>query len=125
MSILFKMEELFPKASKTDIVRTKAYLSQYKEKKRRVEMFERNPPQTDELREIEANLIKFTRLLERAVAQIIHDDVRKVIEYRFLKGNSRAATILRFESWECSDKTIDRKINEGIESVANTLLYME
>ncbi|AFC28381.1 hypothetical protein PM3016_1456 [Paenibacillus mucilaginosus 3016] len=125
MSILFKMEELFPKASKADIIRTKAYLSQYKEKKRRVEMFERNPPQTDELKEIQTNLIKFTSLLERAVAQIIHDDVRKVIEYRFLKGNSRAATILRFESWECCDKTIDRKIIEGIESVANTLLYLE
>ncbi|AEI39771.1 hypothetical protein KCX80_07790 [Paenibacillus mucilaginosus] len=125
MSVMYKMEDLFPEATKADIERAKRYLGHYKEKKSRLEFLERNPPQTEELRNVKANLIKFTSLLERAVAQILEEDVRKVIEYRFLRGNSRAATILRFEQWECCDKTIDRKIIDGIESVANTLLYLE
>ncbi|MFK7692873.1 hypothetical protein ACI5FR_08785 [Paenibacillus sp. HJGM_3] len=66
-----------------------------------------------------------TKTVERAVGQILDEQVRRIIEFRFLEGNSRAATLMKFASWNYSDKTIDRKILEGIESVANTLLYIE
>ncbi|WP_235206847.1 hypothetical protein [Paenibacillus tyrfis] len=119
------MEELFPEASPVEIKRTKAYLEQYKEKKQKVAFFERNPPETDKQKSRQAVLIKFTSLVERAVGEILQSDVKAVIEYRFIKGNSRAATIIKFSGWDYCDKTIDRKITEGITSVANTLLYLE
>lgn len=62
--------------------------------------------------------------LERAVGQIIEYDVREIVDYRFIRGNSRAATILRFSGLNYCDKTIDRKITEGVKSVANTILYL-
>ncbi|WP_233455283.1 PIN domain-containing protein [Paenibacillus elgii] len=119
------MEELFPEASPAEIKLTKAHLKQYRDKKHKVELFERNPPETDKQKRAQEALIKFTSLIERAVDQILHKDVKSVIEYRFIKGNSRAATILKFSSWNCCEKTIDRKIEEGVVSVANTLLYLE
>ncbi|MEY9097053.1 hypothetical protein [Paenibacillus sp. RC84] len=124
MSVMY-METLFPVVTQADIVRTKALLKQYREKKQKVIFFEMNPPETESQAAKHAALIKYTRLIERAVEQIIYPDVRSVIEYRFIKGNSRAATILHFSGWDYSDKTIDRKIIEGTESVANTLLYLE
>lgn len=119
------MDELFPVATRADIVRTKRQLEQFTKIKRALEDFEQNPPETDKQRNDQTKWKKIVRMLERAIDQIIEYDVRMVIEYRFIKGNSRAATILRFSSWDCCDKTIDRKILEGIESVANTIKYLE
>ncbi len=119
------MEELFPEATETEIKIAKSYLKQYQEKKQKVLLFERTPPKTEKQKKLQADLIKFTTQIEIAVDQILQKDVKAVIEYMFIKGNSRAATILRFKGWNCCDKTIDRKVIEGATSVANTLLYLE
>lgn len=124
MLVMYSMDDLFPVATVSDIKRAKSYLVQYKEKKRIVTLFEQKPPETDDMKKIQEAAVRFTLLLERAVDQILHKDVRAVIEYRFIKGNTRAATILRFSGWNCCDKTIDRKIYEGTVSVANTLMYL-
>ncbi|MCR8635764.1 hypothetical protein [Paenibacillus radicis (ex Xue et al. 2023)] len=122
---MMDMDFLFPEASTEDVKRAKTYLNQYMKKKKTVQLFEKTPPETEGNKELQVAAIKFTNLIERAVDQIIQNDVKLVIEYRFIKGNSRAATILKFSGWNCCDKTIDRKIDEGAESVANTLLYLE
>jgi hypothetical protein len=122
--LVMQMCELFPEASEMDITRTKALLKQYKEKKHKLEHFNKKPPENAQQQEAHSKLITFTRLIETAVDQILEPDVKTVLEYRFIKGNSRAATMLRFSGWNCCDKTIDRKILDGIESVANTLLYL-
>ncbi|MCY9593736.1 hypothetical protein PC41400_21650 [Paenibacillus chitinolyticus] len=125
MSVMYMMEELFPKATKADIARAKEDLRKYREDKQKVLLFESEPPETEIQIRRQAALIKSTRRIERAISQITFADVRSVMEYRFLKGNSRAATILYFSGWHCCEKTIDRKITEGILSVADTLLYLD
>ncbi|UVI28184.1 hypothetical protein [Paenibacillus spongiae] len=116
--------ELFPKATRQDIEKAKAMLSRYRRMKMILDDFERNPPETVKQIEAQESTTRYTRIIERAVNQIVDYDVKSVIEYRFLRGNSRAATILRFSGWDYCDKTIDRKILDGIESVANSLLYL-
>ncbi|MCM3273677.1 hypothetical protein [Paenibacillus elgii] len=124
MSVVYS-EELFPEASKVDIARTKTYLKKFVKMKKALEDFEQNPPETEKQRNEQAKWKRIVRNIERAKEQILQYDVSVVIEYRFIKGNSRAATILRFSSWGCCDKTIDRKIEEGTISIANTLKYLE
>jgi transcriptional regulator with XRE-family HTH domain len=117
-------EELFPAATPADIMRTKKLLEQYAEMKSRLDYFAQNPPESDQQAEQQRKWTAVSQQLEGAVSQIRERDAREVVEYRYMKGNSRAATILRFSGWNCSDKTIDRKINEGIEAVANALKYL-
>ncbi|MCY9589705.1 hypothetical protein PC41400_15905 [Paenibacillus chitinolyticus] len=123
MSVMY-MEELFPEATQADIARAKVALRKYRENKQKVLLFESEPPETEIQIRRQAALIKSTRRIEKAISQITFADVRSVMEYRFIKGNSRAA-ILYFSGWHCCEKTIDRKITEGILSVANTLLYFD
>ncbi|MBE1446812.1 hypothetical protein [Paenibacillus sp. OAS669] len=81
------MDELFPEATASDIKRARVYLSQYKEKKCIVKLLESNPPESVEMKKVQAAAINFTNLIERAVDQILHNDVKAVTEYRFIKGN--------------------------------------
>ncbi|MNW68765.1 hypothetical protein D3C74_476140 [compost metagenome] len=54
-----------------------------------------------------------------AVNLIQDDGVKKVMEYRFLRGFPRWGTVNRFQS--ITDRSVDRRIVRGIESVAETL----
>jgi hypothetical protein len=60
------------------------------------------------------------QLINQAVSIILDPEVRRVIDYRFLKGQRHKDTIIHFRSI-MSDRTVDRRIQDGIESVANTL----
>ncbi|MFD2614482.1 hypothetical protein [Paenibacillus gansuensis] len=117
------MDVLFPEATPADIVKTKSELASYAKRKKQFDDFEKNPPESQLQQELYLRLLKFTRNIERAIAQILDADVKKIIEYRYVQGNSRAATIIRFPLY--CEKTVDRKLMEGIESIANTLKYLE
>lgn len=62
----------------------------------------------------------YTSMLQRAAGLIQDEDAKKAIEYRFFQGYSRKETILFFRRG-LSNSTIDRRIDEGILSIANTL----
>ncbi|MFH5187660.1 hypothetical protein ACHHV8_36580 [Paenibacillus sp. TAB 01] len=119
------MEDLFPEATATEVKLAKAYLKKYVEKKQLAEFFNSNPPKTDKNKRRQEEALKLVSFIERAVDQIRDGNVKAVVEYRYIKGNSRAATILKYSGWDYCDKTIDRKLEEGAVSVANTLLYLE
>lgn len=123
--MLAMMNGIFPVATAKEIKLAKEYLKQYRDKKNKVELFERTPPTTDTQQTIQLSLLKFTSLIEKAVEQISDPNIKSLVEYRYIKGNSRAATILKFSGWNYCDKTLDRKLDEGVVSVANTLLYLE
>jgi hypothetical protein len=111
-------------ATEEEIAIAKSLLSRYKKMVVMIEGFAKNPPESEKQIKTQKQAIQCSRNIERAVNQIVDSNVRALIEYRYIKGNSRAATILRFSGWDYCDKTIDRKIIEGIESVANSLLYL-
>lgn len=142
--------ELFPSANESEIQRTKFLLGKYKEMMMLMQDFERfeqelkqvaidgevarRIDQTDLHADKTANatiLIEkqrwvykryqfYTHQLERAQRLIKDEEARKAVEYRYIQGYSRKETILFFRR-SLSDSTIKRKIDEGVESVANTL----
>lgn len=145
--------ELFAKATKQEIQRTKFLLDKYTDMvslMRDFEQFEqdlqqagidgeaaRRIDQTDLHADKTANatiLIEkqrwvyrqydfYTHQLERAQRLIKDEEARKAVEYRYIKGCSYKETLLFFRR-SLSDSTIRRKLGEGTESVANTLKLM-
>ncbi len=113
---------LFPEASKQDIIEAKNKLRKYKKTKRLRDELEASE---EPLTENEILALKESKRvmseIERAVNIIIDPDVREVVTYRFIEGHSHKLTVLNFQS-KMDDRTVDRKLIKGIESVAETLL---
>jgi len=113
-------EGLFPIASDADKKLTKTLLEKYRKAKLVINEFSDSdtiPPKLVEYK-------RLVNLIEMAHRLILDDEVKRIIEFRYLKGNTYKATILYFQSI-MSDRTIDRKLDEGIESIANTVKLLE
>ncbi|RPE10722.1 hypothetical protein EG487_02445 [Paenibacillus polymyxa] len=151
--MVWEQGELFAKATKQEIQRTKFLLGKYTEMVALMREFEeyekelqqigidgevaRRIDQTDLHTDKTANatiLIEkqrwvysrynfYTRQLRRAHGLIKDDDARKAIEYRYIQGYTYKETLLFFRR-SLSDSTIRRKLGEGTESMANTLKLM-
>lgn len=117
--------ELFPKATKFELKIAKAALSRYRRMKSVVDDFEARgigslaPKQLGVYNAYKESV----GIIDRAVNLIQDDDVKRMIDVRYIKGQPHHATVARFEIWHPS--TVDRKINRGIESIANTLKLWE
>lgn len=145
--------ELFPKASKQEIQRTKFLLGKYKHMMILIQDFEENEIELKQVaidgeaaRRIDqedlhadktANatiLIEkqrwvyqqyqfYTHQLRRAWSLIQDPEEKRAIEYRYIKGYSPKETLLFFRH-SMSDSTIRRKIIDGAESMAESLKLM-
>jgi hypothetical protein len=117
--------ELFPVATAEEIRAAKSLLKRYRRMQSVVDDIERYgldglAPKAIAL--YNAYKLKLQRT-DRAIRLIQDDEIRRMIEFRFIKGQSYSVTVGRFGLWHRS--TVDRKINRGIEAVANTLLMWE
>jgi len=113
------IDELFPSPTSRDLLLTKVALGGYKKKKGIVNDFENNNGhKIQEDAYLKAK--EATRNIERAVNLILDEETRRIMEYRFLKGYNHKTTVLHFRSI-MGDRTVDRKIIDGIEAVADTL----
>ncbi|WP_127580880.1 hypothetical protein [Paenibacillus koleovorans] len=116
------LNSLFPEADEKECSLTKRSLTQYKKMRAVVEDFERNYGHQHQKRVYE-QAKETVKNIDRAINLILDEEVRRIIQFRFTengRGNSHKLTVLRF-SGSMGDRTVDRKIIEGIESVANTL----
>ncbi|HEY2492150.1 MAG TPA: hypothetical protein VGI33_04435 [Paenibacillus sp.] len=150
MTMAWGQGELFPKANKAEIQRTKFLLGKYKEMTLLMQDFERfeedlkqvvidgevgrRIDQEDLHADKTANatiLIEkqrwvyqryqfYTQQLWRAWGLIQDQEAQQVIDYRYIQGCSFKETLLFFRHG-LSDSTIRRKLVEGTKSVANTL----
>ncbi|WP_431090767.1 hypothetical protein [Paenibacillus sp. 8b26] len=66
---------------------------------------------------------KFASMISRAHWLIIDPEVKEAFDIRFLQGYTRKETIL-FMRRGVAHSTVDRRIADGIESIANTLKVM-
>lgn len=153
MAMAWGQGELFPTASEQEIQRTKFLLGKYKQMTMLMQDFERHEKELKQVaidgevaRRIDqedlhadktANatiLIEkqrwvyqqykfYTQQLFRAWGLIQDPDEKRAVDFRYIQGYSRKETLLFFRH-SMSDSTIKRKIDEGVESVANTLKLM-
>ncbi len=125
MAMTMDQLELFPRATSSDVLHAKQLLIQFKRLALRIKDIERHDLDSlssEQLKKYKV-AVETSGKIERSVALILDDEVRKILEFRYLAGNTRKQTVLKFSAM-MHDSTVDRKISEGIESVAESLLFM-
>jgi hypothetical protein len=119
--IAMQLEFFEEEATAEEIKRTKSLLSKYRRRAAAVKEFERRGVEGLAPRQKETyNLYsKSIRDIESAVGLILDDEIRRIVEKKYIKGTSHTLTVMYFGTIDPS--TVARKLNKGIESVANTL----
>lgn len=115
--------EWFPEATDTEIRAVRNLLRRYPNMCRTVYALSQLPQLSDKQAYVQKSYQTKIRNIELAVNLIMDDEVKKIIEFRFIKGYPRKAAINRFNL--ITDRTVDRKIKEGILSIANTLKLID
>ncbi|WP_342576425.1 hypothetical protein [Paenibacillus sp. FSL M8-0142] len=153
MAIAWVQGELFSNASKAEIQQTEFYLSKFKsmqifmsdfenyqkemaqvaidgEAARRIDQEDLHADKTanavimiEKQKWVYAQYKTISTMLLRAHSQILDEEVKQVIDIRFLQGYSRKETML-FVKWGVAHSTVDRRIKEGIRTMANVLKTM-
>jgi DNA-directed RNA polymerase sigma subunit (sigma70/sigma32) len=111
----------FPKASKPEQARVKQQLAEYHKMMQYLKDFEqygldRLPIAQQEQYRLYKHL---TDELKRAADLILDEEERNIIAFRYLQGNRHKTTVLRYRAI-MDERTVDRRLLAGIESVANT-----
>ncbi len=151
--MVWEQGELFPKASKQEIQRTKFLLTKYTrmidimqdfeenekdlkqvaidgEAARRIDQEDLHADKTanatiliEKQRWVYQRYRFYTQQLRRAWGLIQDPEARQAVDYRYLQGYTPKETLLFFRH-SMSDSTIRRKIIEGAESMADSLKLM-
>ncbi|AKG36110.1 hypothetical protein [Paenibacillus durus] len=144
---------LFPEASDTEIARTKFLLGKYKSMRLLMDDYENHTKDMQQVaidgevaRRIDQDALHadkaanavilaekqrwvyeqyrlYTSVIRRAIDLIFDDDSRQAIQHRYIEGHSFKGTVLFFRHG-MSHSTVRRKLDEGTESIANTLKLM-
>jgi len=119
--------ELYPSATKADRQGAKALLRKYRKNKAIVNEFDKIGADklAPDKRIIYNTALKRVNDVERAVRLILDPEIRDMIEHKYIRGDIRRHkdTVSRFSLWDQS--TVGRKLNEGIESVAESIKLFE
>ncbi|OPA77456.1 hypothetical protein BVG16_13445 [Paenibacillus selenitireducens] len=121
--MLAEQLELFPRATKEDIEATRQLLDEYVACVNNVKVLEEDGIEKldpEEKKTYDKSVYKINRL-NRAVKLIVNQDIREIIKYRYIEGNGHSLTIQKYAK-VMDVSTVNRKINKGIESIADSLI---
>lgn len=117
------MNSLFPEASPADIKMTKRLLDkEYKRLMAIIRDFEEKQG-NERQRLTYEEAVRKKASIDRAINLILDNESKEIVKYRYLAGNKNAVTVHHFaEAYRRDERTIGRRLEDGIESIANTLL---
>ena len=118
MEVVIQME-LFPRTNRQDIQAARSLLNRYLRMRKTSELLLQKEGITDKEKQVAEEYKQKADAIQMAVRMIMDDEVRRVMEYRFIKGYPRWGTVRHFSN--ITDRSVDRRIDKGIESVAETL----
>lgn len=114
---------LFPTANSSDMQAARSLLNRYARMLRAADILASRKGLTEKEKQVLDEYRQKADAVEMAVKMIMDEDVRRVMEFRFIRGNTRWGTVKRFES--ITDRSVDRRIVRGIKSVAETLKLID
>lgn len=118
-------QDIWPVASRDEIAVAKAKLAGYRKARSFILEMERrgiNSLAPLQIKQYNA-CMESTQAIESAVRLILDEDIRRLIETRYLNGVKHCTTVIRFA--DIHPSTVDRRLNAGIESVANSLKLLQ
>lgn len=112
--------EIWPSVTEEDVKAAKELLQTYPLMCRRIEVYSQkgNLSPKESMRLIEDKRKKAE--IEAGFKLILDDQVKRILEYRYIKGNKHKYTRIRFEP-TYSTSTINRRIDEGVRIIAECL----
>lgn len=111
--------ELFPSATKEEIKYVRQQLKKYPEMRRKIAVIEQREILNDIDRKVLEKLRRKTEAIETAIECILDDEIREIMQYRFIQQHERWAAISKWNRF--TDRSLDRKVQEGVECIAETL----
>lgn len=117
--MVWEQGELFPRANKADIQTTKKLLRKHPDMKKIVKGLQEREQLTTEEEAIINKWGPTVKNVELAIESIPDSEIRLIMQYRFINCYPRKAAVTKWSSF--TDRSLDRKIEEGTEAVAGTL----
>jgi hypothetical protein len=115
--------EFYEEATTDEIKQAKSLLTRYRRHKDLIaELVKIDNIAPKQKRAYNAYLMA-NQAVERAVRLIVDQEIKQAIHMRYIDGVRRKDVVTHFRFLDPS--TVDRRINRGIESVANSLKFFE
>lgn len=115
--------DLYPEATADEIKQTKSLLTRYRRHKALTSELELIKDLAPKQKKAYNSYLRSIQAIERAVRLIVDDEIKKAIQMRYIDGVRRKDLVTHYRFLDPS--TVDRRINKGIESVANSLKFFE
>ncbi|MHA6481076.1 hypothetical protein ACX1C1_04030 [Paenibacillus sp. strain BS8-2] len=115
--------DFFKEATAEEIEQARSLLNRYRRQKDLIAELERMGSLSAKQESAYNLYLRMNQAIERSVRLIVDPDIRKAISLRFIDGVRRKEVLIHFRSMDPS--TVDRRINKGIGSVANSLKFFE
>ena len=112
--------ELFPSVTAADKLFTRRLLENYMKNKQMVEAFARKSTLTEQMMKDYQKKREEVENIELAFNLIQDPEIKRIIEHRFFKLRRYKETI-NFYRGRMSDSTVDRYIDKGVETIADSL----
>lgn len=111
--------ELFPSATADEIRYVRQQLKKYPDMCRRISVLSQKAVLNDIDQKVLSKLKRKTEAIETAIQCILDDEVREIMHYRFIESHERWAAVSKWTRF--TDRSLDRKVQEGVVSIAGTL----
>lgn len=115
--------DFFEEATVEEIEQAKSLLNRYRRQKDMLAELERMGNLSAKQQAAYNIYLRTNQAIERSVRLIIDPDIRKAIQMRFIDGARRKEVVRHYRYMDPS--TVDRRINRGIISVANSFKIFE
>ncbi|MFB6473005.1 hypothetical protein ACFCW7_09165 [Paenibacillus glucanolyticus] len=112
--------EIWPSVTEEDMKAAKELLNKYPMICRRIEVFSDKEHLSQE-QSVTLQMDKRTKSeIEAGFKLILDDEVKRILEHRYIKGKKHKYTIARFHN-STSPSTINRRIEAGVKTIAECL----
>ena len=119
------MESLILEITKEDKSAVKRLLSHYPKMMGTIEALRRKENRTKLEEQTLESWGRIVNELDSAIKMIEDKETRRIVEHRYIKAKKYKLTVDLFYSENLSERTIDRRLNAGIESITEALKRSE
>jgi len=115
--------EFYEEATAEEVKIAKSLLTRYRRHKDLISELEKIENLAPKQKKAYNAYLNSNQAVERAVRLIVDQEIKKAIHMRYIDGVRRKDVVIHYRFLDPS--TVDRRINRGIESVANSLKFFE
>lgn len=112
--------QIFPSVTEQDKQATRSLLRQYPQMRAMVAALTAKEEHTPHDKIIIKENKRLLEYIDMAVGLILDEEVKRIIEHRYFRSRRYTLTSIQFRSI-MSERTIDRRIDEGVETIAESL----